>query len=241
MSGWQEYTVFDAEKDTSAEKLPAEVDFEDAHYICGITALTAYFGLLKVCEMKPGDVVFVSGAGGATGSMVGQLAKALGAGKVVGIAGGADKCKYLKETLGYDEAIDYKVDRKTFTRAVSEVLKGTKGIDCYFDNTGGHRRQRLEKREIGQYAMRDGLKAGKCSRLDGFLTYFLFALCSSFRRNDHRSTLQPSRFQSSRCSLRLNLFIRRNARPAHLDRFRQLDPFAWEGGGVFGFGLHERV
>lgn len=135
MSGWQEWTVFDAESEQgkAVEILPEAVDFEDSHYVCGVTSLTAYFGLLRVCEMKPGDTVVVSGAGGATGSMVGQLAKALGAGKVIGVAGGPEKCAHLQKTLGYDVVLDYKVDRKTFTKNVSDALRGTKGIDCYFD------------------------------------------------------------------------------------------------------------
>ncbi|KAI9024224.1 hypothetical protein DFJ74DRAFT_699211 [Hyaloraphidium curvatum] len=138
-SGWQEYSVFNAESEQGrgAEKLPAGIAFEDAQYISGGTAMTAYFGLLAVGEMKKGDTVIVSGAAGATGSMVGQLAKALGAGKVIGIAGGKEKCEYLKRELGYDEAIDYKVDRKVFSRALSDALRGTKGCDLYFDNTGG--------------------------------------------------------------------------------------------------------
>lgn len=135
MSGWQEYTVFNADKPEgrAVEHLPAEVSFKDAHYLCGVTSLTAYFGLLNVCEMKKGDTVVVSGAGGATGSMVGQLAKALGAGKVIGIAGDEAKCRYLEKELGYDVCISYRTDRKTFTKNVGDALRGTKGVDCYFD------------------------------------------------------------------------------------------------------------
>jgi NADPH-dependent curcumin reductase len=98
----------------------------------GMTGMTAYFGLLDVGEAKAGDVVVVSGAAGAVGSIVGQMAKLRGC-RVVGIAGGTDKCAYLKETLGFDEAIDYKSGnlRTAIRRACPE------GINVYFDNVGG--------------------------------------------------------------------------------------------------------
>lgn len=100
--------------------------------VLGMTGMTAYFGLLDVGEPKEGDVVVVSGGAGAVGSIVGQIAKIKGC-KVVGIAGGADKVAYMKEELGYDEAIDY---RKGNLRT---ELRGAcpDGIDIYFDNVGG--------------------------------------------------------------------------------------------------------
>ncbi len=98
----------------------------------GMPGMTGYFGLLEVGQPKAGDTVVVSGAAGAVGSVVGQIAKIKGA-RVVGIAGGADKCRYLVEELGFDAAIDYK------TENVAEVLKThcPKGVDVYFDNVGG--------------------------------------------------------------------------------------------------------
>lgn len=98
----------------------------------GMTGLTAYFGLLDVGQPKEGEVVVVSGAAGAVGMIVGQIAKLKGC-RVVGIAGGADKCAFLKEVLGFDEAIDYKEGnlRTALRRACPE------GIDVYFDNVGG--------------------------------------------------------------------------------------------------------
>ena len=98
----------------------------------GMPGMTAYFGILEVGELKEGDAVLVSGAAGAVGSVVGQIAKIKNC-KVIGIAGGADKCKYLVDELGFDEAIDYKSDN------VSSKLKEyfPKGIDVYFDNVGG--------------------------------------------------------------------------------------------------------
>ena len=98
----------------------------------GMPGLTAYFGLLEVGQPQAGDTVVVSGAAGAVGSVVGQIAKIKGA-RVVGIAGGADKCRYLVEELGFDAAIDYK------TENVAEALKMhcPKGVNVYFDNVGG--------------------------------------------------------------------------------------------------------
>ncbi len=99
----------------------------------GMPGMTAYFGLLEVGAMKPGDTVVVSGAAGAVGQVVGQVAKIKGAGKVVGIAGGPDKCRYAVETLGYDACIDYKsADLKKQLKAACP-----KGVDVYFDNVGG--------------------------------------------------------------------------------------------------------
>ena len=98
----------------------------------GMPGMTGYFGLLEVGQPKAGDTVVVSGAAGAVGSVVGQIAKIKGA-RVVGIAGGADKCRYLVEELGFDAAIDYK------TENVAEALKTycPQGVNVFFDNVGG--------------------------------------------------------------------------------------------------------
>lgn len=98
----------------------------------GMTGMTAYFGLLEVGELQEGDNVLVSGAAGAVGSVVGQIAKIKNC-KVIGIAGGVDKCNYLVQELGFDGAIDYKNDD------IRDLLKEyfPKGIDVYFDNVGG--------------------------------------------------------------------------------------------------------
>jgi NADPH-dependent curcumin reductase CurA len=98
----------------------------------GMTGLTAYFGLLDVGQPKAGETVVVSGAAGAVGMVVGQIARIVGA-RVVGIAGGADKCRYLVEELGFDAAIDYK------NEDVAAALKqhAPNGVDVYFDNVGG--------------------------------------------------------------------------------------------------------
>lgn len=98
----------------------------------GMTGMTAYFALLDVGAPKAGDTVVLSGAAGAVGSIAGQIAKIKGC-RVVGIAGGAEKCQYLKDELGFDGVIDYKAE---------DVLAGLKrecpkGVDVYFDNVGG--------------------------------------------------------------------------------------------------------
>jgi NADPH-dependent curcumin reductase CurA len=98
----------------------------------GMPGMTAYFGILEVGKINSGDVVLVSAAAGAVGSIVGQIAKLKGC-YVVGIAGGKDKCDYLKNELGFDATIDYKSEN------IFDAVKETcpKGIDVYFDNVGG--------------------------------------------------------------------------------------------------------
>lgn len=98
----------------------------------GMTGMTAYFGITEVGKIKEGDIVLVSGAAGAVGSIVGQVAKIKGC-RVVGIAGGADKCKYVVDELGFDACIDYKNEN------VKDRIKEEcpKGLDVYFDNVGG--------------------------------------------------------------------------------------------------------
>lgn len=100
--------------------------------VLGMPGMTAYFGLLETGLPKEGETVVVSGAAGAVGGVVGQIAKIKGC-RVVGIAGGADKCKYLVDELGFDDAIDYKGED------IHQGLKRTcaKGVDVYFDNVGG--------------------------------------------------------------------------------------------------------
>ncbi|HAT31294.1 MAG TPA: NADP-dependent oxidoreductase [Janthinobacterium sp.] len=98
----------------------------------GMPGLTAYFGLLDVGQPTAGETVVVSGAAGAVGTMVGQIAKIKGA-RVVGIAGGADKCRYLVEELGFDAAIDYKNEDV----AAALLRHCPQGVDVYFDNVGG--------------------------------------------------------------------------------------------------------
>ena len=101
----------------------------------GAVGMTAYFGLLEVCEPKAGETVLVTGAAGAVGSIVGQIAKIVGC-RVVGIAGGPDKCARLVERYGYDAAIDYRgKDQAALEAAIAEAAPD--GVDVIFENVGG--------------------------------------------------------------------------------------------------------
>ncbi len=129
--GWQEFGVAPAK---TLQKLnPALAPVSTALGILGMPGMTAHFGFLDICKPQPGETVVVSGAAGAVGSAVGQIAKIKGC-RVVGIAGRDDKVDYLKKELGFDEAFNYKS-----TADYGEKLKELcpKGIDCYFDNVGG--------------------------------------------------------------------------------------------------------
>jgi NADPH-dependent curcumin reductase len=130
-SGWQDYVLASAA--TGYQPLPEGVSPTLALSLFGITGMTAYFGLIDVGKVKEGDVVVVSGAAGATGSTVGQIAKIKGATKVIGIAGGPEKCASIVNDLGFEEAIDYKNEN------VSARLReaAPDGIDLFFDNVGG--------------------------------------------------------------------------------------------------------
>ncbi len=132
MLGWQEYALAD-EGEGTLTVLPPGVDPTVAIGVLGVTGMTAYFGLFDIGQPRPGDTVVVSGAAGATGSVVGQLARIEGAGTVVGIAGSAEKCAWLTDELGFDHAINYRDDD------VGKRLRATcpDGIDVYFDNVGG--------------------------------------------------------------------------------------------------------
>jgi NADPH-dependent curcumin reductase CurA len=132
MTGWQEYVITDS-GERAMQVLPDGVRPGVAIGILGVTGMTAYFGLTDVGQVKDGDVVVISGAAGATGSAAGQIAKIKGAKKVVGIAGGTDKCAYIVDELGFDEAIDYK--NENVSARLREACPD--GIDLYFDNVGG--------------------------------------------------------------------------------------------------------
>src|SRR5271156_562501 len=130
--GWEDYTVNGGEGLMGLQQLPRGTDPIMALSLLGITGLTAYFGTLDVGAAKAGDTFVVSGAAGATGSVVGMIAKIKGW-RVVGIAGGREKCDWLVKEAGFDAAIDYKNEN------VGEGLTKycPKGIDGYFDNVGG--------------------------------------------------------------------------------------------------------
>ncbi|KAI4249472.1 MAG: hypothetical protein L6R42_008975 [Xanthoria sp. 1 TBL-2021] len=133
--GWREYAVLDAAK---CQKLPnlegLDVGVTQSLGALGGTGLTAWFGINEVAKAGAEDTVVVSGAAGATGSMVVQIAKhIIGCKRVVGIAGGAEKCKWVKEHLGADACVDYKS-----ASFVEELKRETEGfVEVYFDNVGG--------------------------------------------------------------------------------------------------------
>ncbi|HHL43512.1 MAG TPA: NADP-dependent oxidoreductase [Hellea balneolensis] len=135
MKGWREALTapVDELRKVQLQKIdPGLIPPQSFLSVAGMTGLTAYAGLYKVAEFKPGETVLVSGAAGAVGSVVCQLAKADGA-KVIAIAGGKDNCDWLRE-IGVDTAIDYKAEAdlsKAIYKAVPE------GVDIYFENVGG--------------------------------------------------------------------------------------------------------
>jgi NADPH-dependent curcumin reductase CurA len=128
--GWQDYVAMNPKGQLN--KLPPGAPLEMAMSVLGLTGLTAYFGLLEVGRPVAGETVVVSGAAGATGSVVGQIAKIKGC-RAIGIAGGPEKCRWLTDEAGFDAAIDYK------SEDVAARLKALcpKGIDIFFDNVGG--------------------------------------------------------------------------------------------------------
>jgi NADPH-dependent curcumin reductase CurA len=130
MLGWQEYAVVSAGGMVSP--VPKGMPLTWPLGVCGITGLTAYFGLLDLGKPKAGETVVVSGAAGATGSVAGQVAKIQGC-RVIGIAGGTEKCRWLVDKAHFDAAIDYK--REDVAARLRELCP--KGIDVYFDNVGG--------------------------------------------------------------------------------------------------------
>ena len=128
-TGWQEYAAVPAKY---LSKMPRLEPMTHLLSVYGIAGLTAYFGLLDVGKPKAGETVVVSAAAGSVGSIVGQIAKIKGC-RIVGIAGGKDKCHWLTSELGFDAAVDYK-DGATFKALRTAAPKG---IDVYFDNVGG--------------------------------------------------------------------------------------------------------
>jgi hypothetical protein len=131
LGGWQSYVVANEAAITPVPVIPG-VPLTAYMSALGATGLTAWFGMIDICKPQAGETVVVSAAAGAVGSIAGQLAKSRGA-RVIGIAGGADKCRWLTEELGFDAAIDYK------SQDVGAELDRLcpDGIDCNFENVGG--------------------------------------------------------------------------------------------------------
>jgi NADPH-dependent curcumin reductase len=155
--GWQDYAVLSGRGPSAASKVPAGVPLPLSLSALGMTGLTAYFGLLDVGRPSDGDTVVVSGAAGATGMMVGQIAKQKGC-RVIGIAGGPDKCAWLTTELGFDEAVDYKADN--FGARLRAACPN--GINLYFDNVGG----KILESALGQLALRG--RVVLCGGISGY-------------------------------------------------------------------------
>lgn len=137
MGGWQEYSVVDANQRGILNKVDTRHIPLSAYLgSVGMPGVTAWYGLMKIIAPKAGETIVVSAASGAVGSVVGQLAKVHGC-RVVGIAGGPDKCRYVTEELGFDACLDHK--QLTDLRRFSSALKAAapNGIDGCFENVGG--------------------------------------------------------------------------------------------------------
>ena len=154
--GWQDYAALNSRLVRKA------TDFRPlSHHLSvfGIAGLTAYHGLIDVGQPKAGDTVLVSAAAGSVGAYVGQIAKLKGC-KVIGVAGGADKCRWLVDELGFDDAIDYKSEN-VFRELKA---KAPDGIDIYFDNVGG------EILEAALFAMRQHGRVVCCGAVSQYDT-----------------------------------------------------------------------
>ncbi len=157
--GWSDVVQADAATFRAIPEIPG-VPLSLNLHILGMTGLTAYVGLTAIAHLKPGDTVFVSGAAGAVGTAVGQIAKLLGAGRVIGSAGTPEKVALLTEKYGYDAAFDYKSGdvRTLLAEAAPE------GIDVFFDNVGGdHLQAALD-------VFNDGGRAALCGAISSYNT-----------------------------------------------------------------------
>jgi len=137
MGGWQQYSVVDGNAMGALRKVDTtHIPLSAYLGAVGMPGVTAWYGLMRICTPKPGETVVVSAASGAVGSAVGQLAKARGC-RAVGIAGGADKCRYVVDELGFDACVDYKAhgDLKALAEALGQAAPD--GIDGCFENVGG--------------------------------------------------------------------------------------------------------
>ena len=137
MGGWQQYSVEDANQPGALRKVDTtHVPLSAYLGAVGMPGVTAWYGLVKIIEPKPGETLVVSAATGAVGSAFAALSQARGC-RTVGIAGGPDKCKYAVDELGFDACIDYKLhaDAASLSKAIKDACPN--GIDGYFENVGG--------------------------------------------------------------------------------------------------------
>ncbi|MDX3452738.1 NADP-dependent oxidoreductase [Streptomyces sp. ME02-8801-2C] len=157
--GWRERAVVDAADTDGAGRIdPALAPLPTWLGLLGQTGFTAYVGLTRIARLRPGDTVLVSAAAGAVGTAAGQFARLLGADRVVGTAGGPDKCALLVKEFGYDAAADYRAEpvRDALARLAPD------GIDVYFDNVGG------EQLAAALHALRTGGRVALCGMMSQF-------------------------------------------------------------------------
>lgn len=161
--GWRSHTVVDPNaKPPVMTKLTPELGADLSPSlglgIVGMPGATAYFGLLRIGELKKGDVVYVNGAAGAVGSAVGQIAKIKGC-KVVGCAGTDDKCEWLREVAGFDHVFNYKT-----CNVVEELEKAApEGIDVFFDNVGGDVTMEIVQKKMNTFG-----RVAICGSISGY-------------------------------------------------------------------------
>ncbi|WP_336501763.1 NADP-dependent oxidoreductase [Microbacterium paraoxydans] len=157
--GWSDVVQADASTFRALPEVPG-MPLSLRLHILGMTGLTAYVGLTAIADLAPGDTVFVSGAAGAVGTAVGQIAKLLGAGRVIGSAGSAEKVALLTEKYGYDAAFNYK------DGPVREQLAALapEGVDVFFDNVGG------DHLEAALDVMNDGGRIALCGAITSYNT-----------------------------------------------------------------------
>ncbi len=157
--GWRDVAQGDAGAFRRVEEIPG---VPNSAYlgILGLTGLTAYVGLKYIAHLQPGDSVFVSGAAGAVGTAVGQIARLEGASRVIGSAGSPDKVALLTDRYGYDAAVDYK--QAPIREQLADIAGD--GVDVYFDNVGG------DHLEAAIDVMRTGGRAALCGAIAGYNT-----------------------------------------------------------------------
>lgn len=157
--GWRERAVLDGADTDGADRIdPQLAPLPTWLGLLGQTGFTAYVGLTRIAALRPGDTVFVSAAAGAVGTAAGQFARMLGADRVIGTAGGPDKCALLVKEFGYDAAADYRAEpvRDALARLAPD------GIDVYFDNVGG------EQLAAALHALRTGGRVALCGMMSQF-------------------------------------------------------------------------
>ncbi|MEU0070111.1 NADP-dependent oxidoreductase [Streptomyces sp. NPDC006332] len=157
--GWREWAVLDAADTDAAGRIDPELaPLPTWLGLLGQTGFTAYVGLARIASVRPGDTVLVSAAAGAVGSAAGQFARLLGAERVVGTAGGPDKCALLVKEFGYDAAADYRAEpvREALARLAPD------GVDVYFDSVGG------EQLAAALHALRPGGRVALCGMMSQF-------------------------------------------------------------------------